>query len=974
MCDTIHQADKLIGEAERAIREARTAGFVINVQDLLDRQECDCEKVRCGVILAALIDHVESENEAALAAGRVLARAAQALAAEILSLSAHLDRELNRVVEADGSVWDWTRFLKDFPTRADFIRPLVPFHRGAAAHVGLIQLGDGSTPRLAVCKVASSQDPVVLAMFVHEQQLHASLKTLAVVPLLASGAHRGRPYIITAYAREGTLEAYCVQHRRGRKRREWNRECIAIVSQLSDAVSKIHDETINSKAVVHGDIKPANVLIEHTTGEQVPIVKLCDFGNASLSAQGHFAVRATAAFAAPEQLHNGTLDAKVDIYALGGVLFYLLTRGRNPNPEPAHLVESSTASKLWWRWRLRRLICRRIPLRMSAVVLRATRTTPRGRYESVKSLKESLDSILGRRGRQDSCLAWRWVVWGWHRPLFPAIVLTVVLGIVGVQKFNEARVSALLASVRNGVEALSDRATPPATQLERARELLATLRDPWLRGFSSESRRIECVEFVLSILGLYADPTRGTVGVLEEGLGIADEVEGLIRTLPESTARQHFCTELAAFRAQILMRLGRTGDAVAAVEGELERLRQASPHSDQASAGVLGMLALARGARFVSQYELAAEALGLAERDLNMVPEDEWSEPEKERVRLEIVLERGLVFQDGGDIKEARGLLDEAAEGLESIVDIRPYDGRALNRLVDARIQGWHAFLAAPPEGMSSEEQFAYCLNGAMVLLEDVKVARARLPENAYLAFIEVRVHEYLGTLYRDAVENGLEIGADAATRADEEYASAADLLQGLCESDPGNKNYARGIPVTFLNQGLVKEAVEEYSEALVRLEKGRVPALRLVAMEPEFERHFMTASYILAALARCAAKVEDPEAQTARITELFTFVDKWCAEAFESIDRYGYGAYFAVTVDSDPESACKRCEGYLAGLGQHMNARNDEEVVSAVLVVWSAEGWLQTAADAMRDLEARHPLPLRMRLLLEHVEESLRE
>ncbi len=135
-------------------------------------------------------------------------------------------------------------------------------------------------------------------------------------------------YLVMPFVRGGTLRERIDKMRRAGK--QFDLPTISsYISQIADALSYAH-----SLGVIHRDVKPANLLF-HSDGRLL----LSDFGIVRLSAMpalttvGNFL--GTAEYASPEQASAGQLDARTDIYALGCILFELLTgavpfSGSNP--------------------------------------------------------------------------------------------------------------------------------------------------------------------------------------------------------------------------------------------------------------------------------------------------------------------------------------------------------------------------------------------------------------------------------------------------------------------------------------------------------------------------------------------------------------------------------------------------------------------------------------------------------------------
>ena len=146
-----------------------------------------------------------------------------------------------------------------------------------------------------------------------------------IAALLDAGVSRaGQPYLVLDHVEGDHIDCYCDERRLDIRAR------ILLFLDVVEAVSKAH-----ANLIVHRDLKPSNVLVRND-GQ----VKLLDFGIAKLleaEEQGgeltqltaHGARALTPQYAAPEQLRGEAITTATDVYALG-VLLYLLLTGQHP--------------------------------------------------------------------------------------------------------------------------------------------------------------------------------------------------------------------------------------------------------------------------------------------------------------------------------------------------------------------------------------------------------------------------------------------------------------------------------------------------------------------------------------------------------------------------------------------------------------------------------------------------------------------
>ena len=241
------------------------------------------------------------------------------------------------------------------------------------------------TVAIKIVRAALLLMPEMLARFRSERQILASLDHPNIARLLDGGAApNGSPYVVMEYIDGSTLGDYCTHHNLSLTDR------LHLFRKICSAVHYAHQNLI-----VHRDIKPDNVIV---TREGEP--KLLDFGIAKLidptAAPNQTQTRnrlMTPDYASPEQVRGEAITTAADVYALGVLLFELLT-GDLP-------YKLTTHDDL----ELAQAICTAEPRRPSAVraelrgdleniVLKALRKEPARRYASAEQFSEDIRRYL----------------------------------------------------------------------------------------------------------------------------------------------------------------------------------------------------------------------------------------------------------------------------------------------------------------------------------------------------------------------------------------------------------------------------------------------------------------------------------------------------------------------------------------------------------------------------------------------------
>jgi len=320
--------------------------------------------------------------------------------------------------------------------------------------------------------------------FEREARLMARLEHPHCVSIIDYGIHKGKPYVVMQLVSGRDLFDVLAEQRRFDPQRAADVMC-----QVLSGLAHAHEQNI-----IHRDIKPANIMITPKAPLGVH-ARILDFGLARMLESSASTSKGVAvgspSYMAPEQCRGDALDARVDLYACGVVLFEMLT-GRKPfvADEPTAIMKQQVEAP---------------PPRLAdvtpgdygaleAVVARALAKAPQDRYPSAVAMAEALTAAVTAHASHDATArldaastrempavggeppARRSRVVGW-------LLAIVVLGAAGVfawpvierelageeERARDAAVLAVTPPIDAAPEAAApDAATPDATEPDAA--------------------------------------------------------------------------------------------------------------------------------------------------------------------------------------------------------------------------------------------------------------------------------------------------------------------------------------------------------------------------------------------------------------------------------------------------------------------------------------------------------------------------
>jgi tetratricopeptide (TPR) repeat protein len=735
--------------------------------------------------------------------------------------------------------------------------------------MGTVYLAQQTEPvrRLVAVKLVKPgmDSKQVLARFEAERQALALMDHPNIAKVLDAGATPdGRPYFVMELVKGTPITTYCDE------RRLVVGDRLALFADVCRAVQHAHQ-----KGIIHRDLKPGNVLVAPYDGK--PVVKVIDFGVAKAAGQpltertlvtGLGAVVGTPEYMSPEQaeLNNADIDTRSDIYALGVLLYELLT-GTTPltrkrlkdaallevlrvireEEPPRPSTRLSTTQELPGIAAVRGVeparLSRLVRGELDWIVMRALEKDRNRRYETANAFAMDIERYLADEPVQACPPSAGYRLRKLLRRNKVAltaggvVVLALVLG-TAISVWQAVRATSAEARTREALDetvaakAKTDEAlaaetaarADEATANVRTREMLDALTDGVIRTMFARQPELDEQEkaFLGKILGFYEALTRRSGGTVDErflrakGYSTVAYIRHLLGARAEAEADYR--------RTEVLLR-------------ELAEECPAVPEYRQKLAGIDSRLG-----GFLVESGRDAEA--------------------------ETVLRRGLVvsqklvneFPNVGSYRhELAGTLNDLATALKH----QKKPAEATYRQAVAELEA----LVARSDAVAADHRRLACTRSHLgqLLREERKYAEA---EELYQRAVKVHEHYLAGSpttpVFRrelaDARHGQAILLAELKKTEDAETAfkGALGLRKKLVEAYPGSAQYRRELAQLCLDYGLLLRMLDRLDEAEATWDEARNLLERLVRDPNDAEAHNKLAS-TLGSLAGLRLRRKDP-------------------------------------------------------------------------------------------------------------------
>jgi len=242
-------------------------------------------------------------------------------------------------------------------------------------------------------------DPIAMERFEREAQAAAALNHPSVVTIYEIGEAEGRQYIAMEYVEGMSLRELISAGPMSID------QTLEIARQLADGLSRAHE-----RGIIHRDLKPENIII--TDDDKA---KLLDFGIAKLKGLQNLTREAqtvgTVRYMAPEQIKGEHVDPRADQWALGVVIYEMLTaqtpfKGDYDSTLMFSILSDPPEPLATYR--------KEVPAELQTIVTRTLEKNPKDRYPNIQALGSALEELRAPAGVSTPAVPrrrTRWLRW-----------------------------------------------------------------------------------------------------------------------------------------------------------------------------------------------------------------------------------------------------------------------------------------------------------------------------------------------------------------------------------------------------------------------------------------------------------------------------------------------------------------------------------------------------------------------------------
>ncbi len=246
---------------------------------------------------------------------------------------------------------------------------------------------------VVVKKILTVDDDSFLTMFLDEARIAAQLSHPNIVQIFELGSHEGSYFIAMEYLHGETIHRILQQSVRLKKPLPYALSA-RLIANVADGLEHAHTKTTRDGqplVIVHRDISPQNLIVTYDG-----VVKVVDFGIAKAAIRNSETqdgvVKGKYGYMPPEQAKGEAVDATSDVFALGAVLFEMLTGQRRVKiQDQLKAYHELTGPEALQTPRERDT---QIPIELDAIVAKAMAKDKAKRFGSMREMQVALEKWL----------------------------------------------------------------------------------------------------------------------------------------------------------------------------------------------------------------------------------------------------------------------------------------------------------------------------------------------------------------------------------------------------------------------------------------------------------------------------------------------------------------------------------------------------------------------------------------------------